>query len=308
MKAMGGGGGSTSKTSKKAAPKKTVVKKKEQKLSHAQLAGQWAVRGGKHAAPDRKWSKSDIDRAKGEAMYGKKIVETTVVEAKVTIFTPGEKTHEAARTRMADLAHKLQDLAMKQEPDVPETNFAKSAEELQEIVDCKQLQQEEVEALEAIFMEEFRLSSDLDELRELLEGAQEAAGKGDEESLGVLRSAAMSPPLEFTLQLTVPDEEQQLVASLLLKVRFPLLYPTAGNPPEFNVEDIMVTEADAELREGVPLRTLALVDEGALIGAMLQEVATILPEPCVYEISTWVTENASPFIDLLPEFRKAEES
>jgi hypothetical protein len=332
MKAMGGGGGSTSKTSRKAVQKKIIVKKKEKKLSHAQLAGKWATQGnqlarlrrcscvwvfpyegGKYVETKKVWTKADIDRAKGESIHGKKAeaAATEAVEEEVTtIFAPGQKKHEVARIRMADLAEQLQNLTMQQGTSVADdaTSFAEaSAEELQAIVECKQLQHEELEALEAIFMDEFRLSAHLGDLQEVLEGVQEAAGNTDDESLDLLRSVARIPPLEFTLQLTVPDEGQELVASLLLRVRFPSLYPTAGNPPEFNLEDVMVTNADEELREGVPLRTLSQVDEGALIRALLQEVATTLPEPCMYDMSTWVSENAFSFIELLPEFRDSAE-
>ena len=307
---LGGGGGSFSKTSGKAAPKIVLAKKAgPKKLSHKELAGKWAAQGGKFADQGQKvWSKSDIDRARGEAMARdarspKQVHEDRGLAAEVepaTIFTKGQKNHEAARTRMADLAQQLQNLAIghaRAGDDDSVSAEQLSEEELEVILDCRQLQQEEIETLEAMYVDEFRLSADLDELRAMLEEAAhgEVALRG---------AVARGPPLEFTLQLTVPDEDQSLVASLLLKVRFPPLYPSAGHPPELNVEDAMVTHADAELKEDAVLSTLALVDEGALVGAMLQQAAETQPDPCVFEMATWVSENAFSFISLLPEFRQ----
>ena len=85
-----------------------------------------------------------------------------------------------------------------------------------------------------------------------------------------------------------------LVASILLRVRFPPEYPQAA-PPEVSVEDSMVT-TQAPLPQNKVLATLAILDEGGLVCGFLERAAECLPDPCVYEAATWLTESAFDFV------------
>ena len=51
--------------------------------------------------------------------------------------------------------------------------------------------------------------------------------------------------------------------------------------------------ADARVAMGTKtLSTLAMLDEGALTAAMAELAAEALPGPCLFEVTTWLSEHA----------------
>ena len=109
---------------------------------------------------------------------------------------------------------------------------------------------------------------------------------------------AAHPPLECSLQLTAHGERPAaeegeravpLVASILLRVRLPVEYPKT--PPVLAIEDVMVTTQEPLGRDKM-LTTVARLNEDALVAAMLERAAATLPEPCIYEVATYLTESA----------------
>ena len=315
---MGGGGGSYSKTSRKAAPKSAPkVSKGPKKPTHSQLVAKWQEQGGKFVEEKKEWTKADIDRAR----RAKEAAEEAAAAAAAAGSAPpppeeeeqsgpaGPTVAELARARMAELAIQMQTLSTEAAPTVDaETYAAATVDELRSLAECRRSQLEELEMVEAMFPEEFLLSSNPVDV-EALRAAVEAL---DETDVEALLGIAAHRPLEFMLQMTVSDqraaavneaekegEEQEvkeLVASVLLRVRFPALYPTPEHPPLLHVEDVMITEAIAELGKGKVLSTLALLDEGAMMEAMLEQAREVLPNPCVYEMVNWMSENAFKFV------------
>jgi hypothetical protein len=81
-------------------------------------------------------------------------------------------------------------------------------------------------------------------------------------------------------------------------VRFPPLYLAVESAPWVRVVDAMVTDASAVIADDKPLMSCAIVDEDAMVEAMLQEAAGLAPDPCVYQMGTWLTENAFTFISV----------
>jgi hypothetical protein len=57
----------------------------------------------------------------------------------------------------------------------------------------------------------------------------------------------------------------------------------------------MVT-MQAPLPQNKVLATLAILDEGGLVCGFLARAAECLPDPCVYEAATWLTESAFDFV------------
>merc|ERR1711920_868424 len=131
--------------------------------------------------------------------------------------------------------------------------------------------------LEAMFPDEFCPLYDSAAVEEL----KSRLGADPEETL---RSVAAHPPLELLLQMTVPDERppdevggKQLVASILLRIAFPPLYPTPGTPPEFRFEDVMITDALEEIGLDKVLWPEVNLDVDRLITEMQQMAADIQP-------------------------------
>ena len=312
MKAMGGGGGSYSKSTQKAAPKSAPkVSRGPKKPTHSQLVAKWQEQGGKFVEEKKEWTKADIDRAR----RAKEAAEEAAAAAAAAGRAPlplaeeeeatgpaGPKSAELAKARMAELAQQMQRLSTGEGASA-ETHDAASVEELQTLAECRRSQLEELEMVEAMFPEEFVLVSDAADV----EATRSSIEVLDESDVIALRSVAAGAPLEFALTMTIPDqraregeaegseqEVKELVASILLRIRFPPHYPNAG--PSLYVEDAMITDALVELGKGKVLSTLALLDEGALIEAMLEQAREILPNPCVYEMVNWLSDNAFEFV------------
>merc|ERR1712039_499746 len=172
-----------------------------------------------------------------------------------------------------------------------ETCADASSEQLQTLVDCRRSQLEELDMLEAMFPDEFCPlydSTAIDELRASLEV----------EGTEAMRSVAAHPPLELLLQMTVPDERspgetdgKQLIASILVRIAFPSMYPTPGTPPEVRFEDVMITNALEEVGLDKVLWPEVNLDTDTLITEMQTMAADIQPDPCVHAIVSWMSEN-----------------
>lgn len=167
-----------------------------------------------------------------------------------------------------------------------------------------------------MFVDEFLLISSAEVVAELRSSCEALGEEADGADTVALREIASAPPLEFSLSLTahgeraatarVTDGEANgesesdagaalvpLVGSILLRVRLPLDYPST--PPEFAVEDALIT-TQQPLEADKVLSTVAVLDEAALLAAMLERASESLPDPCVYEAVTWMTESAFEFV------------
>jgi hypothetical protein len=167
--------------------------------------------------------------------------------------------------------------------------------DMKQIAECKQMQLDEIMALEAIFAdtEEFLVSeaSSSEDLREKMEEY-----RMDEEKEVLLRSVAEHPPVSLYLQLAI-DGDSDLVAYVLLHVTYPPLYPLGGSTPYYEIDYFMVTDQTAVCSADKPLESLAYLEETALRDALKTESGQILPDPCVYEVAvSWLTDNLFDFV------------
>ena len=202
------------------------------------------------------------------------------------------KPHEQARRRLKELALQLAALS-------PETSTITtrdvSLSDLKRIAECKQIQLDEIVALEAIFTdtEEFLVSeaSNLEDLRRKIEDYQM-----NEEKELLLRTLAEHPPLSFYIQLTI-NSSIDLVASVLLHVTYPQLYPLGGSTPHYEIDYFMVTDRTAICSADKPLESLAYLEATGLRDALNTESGQILPDPCVYEVAvSWLSDNLFDFV------------
>jgi hypothetical protein len=227
----------------------------------------------------------------------------------------GESAHVLARTRMAELALALQGLdpmaAGAGSSSEQGGGSTLSHEQLWTIAEGRRAQLVELECLQALFPDEFVLLTPADAVSALRARCEALGHDVASADTAALQEVAAHRSLEFVLQLTAcgergpaADDEEDgeaaarpavaLVASILLRVRFPPEYPQAA-PPEVSVEDSMVT-TQAPLPQNKVLATLAILDEGGLVCGFLARAAECLPDPCVYEAATWLTENAFDFV------------
>lgn len=273
------------------------------KLSHKQLIEKRALQGGKFVDKKRQWTRGEIDASR--AAKGKEDKQEQAQEVEEEEAATGQdvkefvlvKSTDLFRERMHERALALQKAAHAEKPGALESGGDLSPEELLKVAECKLQQLDEITALEAIFPEEFLLHSnvDLDQVRSVLETAQDDDYKDTE----TLRKVASQIPLAFSLELTfegthaLKGEDRELTAHLLLQVTFTRQYPEHALPL-LKIDVATVTHTGAEVpeyKEG-DVETLMRFDKVALVDAMLKEAENLQPDPAIYELTTWLSENA----------------
>lgn len=203
---------------------------------------------------------------------------------------------EQAQRRLQELATEHATSALAPErSDAQQTTTLLS--DMKRWAECKQMQMDEVMALEAIFVDtdDFLVAetSLLEQLRGLLEDYQM-----DEQDEELLRSIVEHPPLYLYLAQTISDvNNPDHLASLLLKIMYPPLYPLGGATPQIEIIYFMVTDRTVVCSPDKPLESIAFLEEPKFQEAFNLQSTAILPDPSVYEVAvTWLHENLFEFV------------
>ena len=156
-----------------------------------------------------------------------------------------------------------------------------------QIAQCREMQLDELAALEAIYAEsdEYVVAddADIDGLRERIEKWQvhDEGGVGDD----LVSSIVQHPPTRFWLQLVVEDEanvmgtEQgvDLVATVLLQVSLPTPYPEAS-VPTMEVAYFCATDRNAQMSMDKALESLVHLEEDRLLQALVEQAQQIVQQ------------------------------
>ena len=278
-------------------------KKKKQviQVSHADALTAKIVR--KNSAPSD-FTKAELRRAK------KQEEKAAALAAKMAEEREAERREREARTVCpTDLAKER----MKAEADrwraTTTHNFVVAAEEENDpnlddsqMVQCREMQLDELDALEAIYAEtdDYILADNagIDGLRERIEQWQEGGGG----STTILEH----PPTRFCLQLVVEDEMNAmgtddgvaLVATILLQITLPPSYPEASLP-QMEVAYFCVTDQNAQMGTDKALESLVHLEEERLLQDLAEQAEGIVPMPCVYEVAaSWLPEHVFEYCKL----------
>lgn len=280
------------------------TKKNLKNVAHSKILADKII--AKSGTPQEKTiSKAKLKRAQREDEKAVAAIQAAKEERERERRSRTVKPHEQAILRMKELAKQTQTLSLKNGIDENARLWDSSCmDKMNEIKECKEMQLDEIMALEAIYAEseEFLVldASQLEEAREFRERL--FSDDGDE---AALRALVTHPPIAFAVQLRIDDSSGQcsdsdleLVASILLKVEFPARYPLQSEVPRFYFQDIMITDKKAVCSPDKSLESLAFLDEAKLLEAMLKEASELLPDPCVYEVVTWLSENAFTWLEM----------
>jgi RWD domain len=183
--------------------------------------------------------------------------------------------------------------------------------DLDQVCECRQMQLDEILALEAIYdgteMEplSFITRCRLEDHRTTVEEWQM-----DEENETIKKAIRDLPPLSFTLKLVLDDEDgtegtssdSELVALMLLQVTFPPLYPLyEGRTPQFDVLDCVVVDKTMVCNRNKVLESLGYLRQEEFIEALNRQSHELQGMPSVYEVvATWLPEEGlfSSFIKM----------
>ena len=173
--------------------------------------------------------------------------------------------------------------------------------DLDHVCECRQMQLDEILALEAIYdgadMEplSFLTASRLEDHRKTIEEWQL-----DESNEALKKTVRDLPPISFTLKL-IFENDDELACLMLLKVTFPPLYPLyESQTPNFDVVDCMVVDKSAVCNRNRPLESLGRLQEDEFIQAMESQALELHGMPCVYEIvATWLPEEGNLFTSFI---------
>lgn len=175
-----------------------------------------------------------------------------------------------------------------------------------EIALCREMQLDEIEALDAIYTgsDEYRIREDanVELLRSKIGEWQESSDEA------ILNDIMQHPPLSFTLELNIQDENDVLaassagigdpVATILLQVVLPLAYPESALP-HIEVAYFAVTDRSAQINADKALESLVHLEEERLLQELREQARQIVPMPCIYELAaTWLTDHLFEFCKL----------
>ena len=263
------------------------VKKPAPKTSHDKILAAKIIQKNGQSEQDKIADRQAARRARRDEERAKVREEKRKEEREQQLLEQIVRPSDQAREKMAELARQLQFKTEISKKDAP-TGLGMS--ELTTIAECKQIQLDEMMALEAIYMgtDTFLVSTQcqLEELQEKMEQLD-----WDDET--ALRAVAQHSPIYFSLQLTIdnPDDGGH-VASLLLGVELPALYPSQEVPPTLKVEYFMLTDKNMVCSANKPLTSLGYLLQPNFDDAIQAEARAIVPDPCIYELAdTWLTEN-----------------
>jgi hypothetical protein len=221
------------------------------------------------------------------------------------------RPYDMAREKVAELLGQLRGKTADNLPKINEdASVDPSLEETRDkIAECKQMQADEIMALEAMIPEEDFVISNASKLPELKEKLEQME----------IDSIAKHPPISYFIKLDIDDyrdanpadgeknDSMDLNALLLLRVTLPSLYLNSSGEgtspaPHWDFESVMVTDKKAYCSADKPLESLAWLNEDQIKQDMSKQAKEdLLPYPCVYEMAvTLLSENIFGYLNFYP--------
>lgn len=293
-----------------------VVKKKGEKPKKLNPTEKMIA---KHSVPpdEQKRNKAAMQAQERHQAKLAQLADQKNAERKLRAQKANIRPVEQARERQQKRAQSV--LASNKLPNVPTAiTTTTDDDELELIVQCKEMQLSETAALEAIFVDSDDCRMCPQSQRDALEAACCCADDVTTTPSTRQSVIARHPPLSYVLRMEIEDEERvlsadwELVAFLLLQVTIPPSYPLleVSNSdddainmvlPRVDLISFECYDKNLEMNPDKVMDSMALLRTDTFLQAMREQMKSILPDLVVYEACvTWSTEHLWEYCELNP--------
>ena len=209
------------------------------------------------------------------------------------------RPYDKAIDKMKELESKFHELQINNNKKETESSSCSNnhdendLEQMNSICESKQLQLDEVLALDAIYadMDKLKVSEacQLQELQSKLDSWQMEDG----DIIDLQKVIVDHPTIIYTLKRSIEDpQDDDWIIHLLVVVDYPPCYPISTTPPILTIQWYLITKQSLVVPSNKPLVSCGVLDEGRLLKAIAKEAQELEGMPVVYELfDTWLNDH-----------------
>jgi hypothetical protein len=212
------------------------------------------------------------------------------------------RPHELAIDKMKELESKFHERQINNNKETESSSsnnrVENDLEQMKSICESKQLQLDEVLALDAIY-------ADLDTLKvseacriQELQSKLDSWQMEDGDIIDLQKEIVEHPKIIYTLKRSIEDpQDEDWIIHLLVVAEYSPSYPISTTPPILTIQWYLITKQSLVVPSNKPLVSCGVLDEGGLLSAIAKEAQELEGMPVVYELlDTWLNDHIFDYI------------